>query len=104
MDSIVHGRSLLPLFEISRPPLKPPCWVCLAELDSNQASQASMISGVGFSNPKCRNMNFFTSPSLLFGVLKDLPVASVWLTRIRRNFLTPPTPRSPQPNTFPDGS
>lgn len=26
------------------------------------------------------------------------------LTRIRRNFLTPPTQRSPQPNTFQDGS
>src|SRR3972149_6912932 len=81
MDSIFHGRSLVPLFEISRPPLKPPCSICLSEIDSNQACQASMIYGVGFLNPKCRNMNFFISPSLLIGVLKDLPVASVLLMR-----------------------
>src|SRR5438309_3133781 len=81
MDSIFHGRSLVPLFEISRPPLKPPWSTCLSEIDSNQAFQAFMISGVGFSNPRCRNINFFTSLSFRFtGVLKGLPAGKVWLT------------------------
>src|SRR5689334_10663320 len=81
MDSIFHGRSLVPPFEISRPPLKPPWSTCLSEIDSNQAFQAFMISRVGFSNPRCRNINFFTSLSFRFtGVLKGLPAGKVWLT------------------------
>jgi hypothetical protein len=35
----------------------------LSAIDSNQAFHAFMMSGVGFSNPKCSNMNFFTSLS-----------------------------------------
>src|SRR6266480_6913564 len=80
MDSIFHGRSLVPLFEISRPPLKPPWSTCLSEIDSNQACQDCMISGVGFLNPKCRNINFFISLSLLMGVLKGMPARRVSLT------------------------
>src|SRR3989304_9304751 len=65
MDSMPHGRSLVPVLEISRPPLKPPWSTCLSAIDSNHFPQASMISGVGFSNPKCRNMNFFIAPPCL---------------------------------------
>src|SRR5216684_9164807 len=81
MDSMFIGRGLVPLFDISRPLLKcPPCSTILSETDSNQAPQACMISGVGFTNPKCRYTNFFTSLSLLMGVLKGLPARRVWLT------------------------
>jgi len=39
-------------------------WVYSVEkLVAEAAIQAAMISGVGFSNPKCRNMNLFISPS-----------------------------------------
>src|SRR3972149_3341904 len=65
MDSMPHGRSLGPVFEISRPLLKPPWSTCLSAIDSNHLCQASMISGVGFSNPKCRNINLFIALSLL---------------------------------------
>src|SRR6266849_4552224 len=81
MDSIFIGRGLVPLFDISRPLLKCPPWsTILSEIDLNQALQACMISGVGFTNPKCRYTNFFTSLSLLMGVLKGLPARRVWLT------------------------
>src|SRR5713226_5799304 len=81
MDSIFIGRGLVPLFDISRPLLKcPPRSTILSEIDSNQAPQASMISGVGFTNPKCRYTNFFTSLSLLMGVLNEFAAGRVWLT------------------------
>src|SRR5713101_5275217 len=77
MDSIFIGRGLVPLFRFSWTLLKSPP---RSEIDSNQAPQACMISGVGFTNPKCRYTNFFTSLSLLMGVLKGLPARRVWLT------------------------
>src|SRR6266540_4756079 len=71
MDSIFIGRALVPLFDISRPLLKCPPWsTILSEIDLNQTPQACMISGVGFTNPKCRYTNFFISLSLLMGVIK----------------------------------
>src|SRR6267154_6662533 len=81
MDSIFIGRGLVPLFDISRPLLKCPPWsTILSEIDLNQAPQAFMISGVGFTNPKCRYTNFFTSISLLMCVLEGLPARGVWPT------------------------
>jgi hypothetical protein len=59
MDSIPMGNSLVPLFEISLAPLKPPLSTVLSAIDSNHFPQAPMISGVGFSNPKWRSMYFF---------------------------------------------
>src|SRR5205809_862445 len=64
-----------------RPLLKCPPWsTILSEIDLNQAPQACMISGVGFTNPKCRYTNFFTFLSLLKRVLKGLPARGVWPT------------------------
>src|SRR6267143_344625 len=81
MDSIFIARGLVPLFDISRPLLKCPPWsTILSEIDLNQAPQACMISGVGFTNPKCRYTNFFTSLSLLMGVLEGLPARGAWPT------------------------
>src|SRR2546422_3514247 len=72
MDSIFIGRGLVPFFDISRPLLKCPPWsTILSEIDLNQAPQACMISGVGFTNPKCRYTYFFTSLSLLMGDRKS---------------------------------
>src|SRR3990172_7128424 len=71
MDSMPHGRYLVPVFEISRPLLKPPWSTCLSAIDSNHFPQASMISGVGFSNPKCRNINLFIAHPLLVVSLVD---------------------------------
>ena len=63
-DSIAIGRSLVPLCEISRaPPWNPPFSTLLSATDSNHLPQAAIISGVGFSNPKCSNMNRFISLS-----------------------------------------
>src|SRR6266513_4235525 len=74
MDSIFIGRGLVPLFDISRPLLKCPPWsTILSEIDLNQAPQACMISGVGFTNPKCRYTNFFIFLSLVMCVFKGLP-------------------------------
>src|SRR6266571_2777887 len=81
MDSVFIGRALVPPFDISRPLLKCPPWsTILSEIDLNQAPQAFMISGVGFTNPKCRYTNFFTFLSLLMCVLEGLPARGVWPT------------------------
>src|SRR3989304_8142069 len=75
MDSVPHGSSLVPLFEISRPLLRPPWSTVLSAIDSNHLSQAAMISGVGCSNPKCSNKNFFIALSLLVFSLFHSPRA-----------------------------
>src|SRR6266850_8068112 len=77
MDSIFIGRGLAPVFDISRPLLKCPPWsTILSEIDLNHAPQACMISGVGFTNPKCRYTNFFTSLSFLMGSLISFSCAA----------------------------
>src|SRR2546427_1787950 len=92
MDSIFIGRGLVPLFDISRPLLKCPPWSTIfSEIDLNQAPQACMISGVGFTNPKCRYTNFFTSLSLLMGS----PISFSYVVRFRRRRQTGRPTRNP---------
>src|SRR5258705_282533 len=93
MDSIFIGRGLVPLFDISRPLLKCPPWsTILSEIDLNQAPQACMISGVGFTNPKCRYTNFFISLSFLMASL----ISFSYVARFRRRRQTRhPTRNSP---------
>jgi hypothetical protein len=52
----------------------------LAAIDSNHFSQTSKISGVGFSNPKCRNMNFFIHALLVGGF--TFPLVARFLARL----------------------
>src|SRR6266851_4904372 len=73
MDSSPRGRSLVPAFEISRPPLTwPPMSMMRFFIDSNQLRQAAMISGVGLTNPYCKRTILFTIASLLVELNPEL--------------------------------
>jgi hypothetical protein len=51
IDSMAHGRSLVPLFEISRPLLNPPWSNCSSAIDSNHFPPAGRDCLSGCSSP-----------------------------------------------------
>ena len=57
------GRYCVRLFEWVSKALVSETGAYLSATDSDHLPHAAMISGVGFSNPKCSNMNRFTSLS-----------------------------------------
>jgi hypothetical protein len=58
IDSMFHGRSLVPLLAISRPPAKPPWSNCTREIASNHAFQASNDLRSGFFKPEVQKHEF----------------------------------------------